>query len=189
MLQILRIQSQEGTKRIQISLSESCSALYEKVSIAEQLPVGFPLLYVCRFGVHGSVYITNARQVHDESSLSSFSFAIFRNRGRQDEIPSLRSKTLESIGLKHGDLLYLEPSNGAAIFEKDCGADEPTYSSKNGSSNVSSRSSSSAGLPPNGLNTSALNIVFPNNQIVEDEVDQALWKSDGKIKRQRDPKL
>lgn len=116
---------------------------------------------------------------------------MFKSRGHEDEITSSRSKTIEAVGLKHGDILYLEPLNGAVIFEKDDDIafvdDSASYINSMPST---SRASTSASFP-NGIakSNSSLNIVFPNNQIVEDEVDQSLWKSDGKIKRQRDPKL
>lgn len=99
---------------------------------------------------------------------------------------------IESVGLKHGDLIYLEPLNGAVIFEKE---NDISFSDEPGPSHIksvpsTSRASTSASFS-NGLanSSSSMNIVFPNNQTVEDEVDQLLWKSDGKIKRQRDPKL
>lgn len=130
-------------------------------------------------------------QVFSDFSLSSYAFVLFKRKGHEDEITSSRSKSIESVGVKHGDLLYLEPLNGAVIFEKE----DISFSDEPGPSYIKSVPSTSrastSGSFSNGLvnSSSSMNIVFPNNQIVEDEVDQLLWKSDGKIKRQRDPKL
>ncbi|KAK7601803.1 hypothetical protein V9T40_009244 [Parthenolecanium corni] len=157
--QILRIQSQEGTKRLEVDPKDSTSTLYEKV--------------------------------FSDFSLSSYAFVLFKRKGHEDEITSSRSKSIESVGVKHGDLLYLEPLNGAVIFEKE----DISFSDEPGPSYIKSVPSTSrastSGSFSNGLvnSSSSMNIVFPNNQIVEDEVDQLLWKSDGKIKRQRDPKF
>lgn len=113
---------------------------------------------------------------------------MFTNRGHQGEIISSRTKTVAAVGLKHGDLLYLEPLNGAVIFEKPDYLDEASFYSKS----VAGSSRSSAGNSSNGSSSTSANvsnIPFPSNNIGEDDVDQLLWKSDGKIKRQRDPKL
>ncbi|XKL67144.1 hypothetical protein PGB90_010564 [Kerria lacca] len=154
---ILRIQSQEGTKRVEINSNDSTSNLYDKV--------------------------------YSEFSLASYAFVLFRNRGHQDEITSSKSNTVRSAGLNHGDIIYLEPLNGAIIFEN---LDENSLSEDTNvytKSITSNSRSSSIGNSSNGFPNSSMNIVFPNNQIVEDDVDQQLWKSDGKIKRQRDPKF
>ncbi|XP_065220007.1 nuclear protein localization protein 4 homolog [Planococcus citri] len=151
---LLRIQSQEGTKRLQIDANDSTSTLYDKV--------------------------------HDDFSLSSYAFALFTNRGHQGEIISSRTKTISSAGLKHGDLLYLEPLNGAVIFDNADYLDEASFYSKS----VAGPSRSSAGNSSNGSSSTSTANTFPsNNNSAEDEVDQLLWKSDGKVKRQRDPKL
>lgn len=121
--------------------------------------------------------------------MASYAFVLFRNRGHQDEITSSKSNTVRSAGLNHGDIIYLEPLNGAIIFEN---LDENSLSEDTNvytKSITSNSRSSSIGNSSNGFPNSSMNIVFPNNQIVEDDVDQQLWKSDGKIKRQRDPKL
>lgn len=60
-------------------------------------------------------------QVHDAFGLSGFCFALFRERGNKDEINSSRSKTLKSLGLNHGDLLFLAPINGALLWPTDSG--------------------------------------------------------------------
>lgn len=119
--------------------------------------------------------------MYSDFSLASYAFCLFQNRGHQGEISS-ESKTVQSVGLKHGDLLYLEPLNGAVIFDQSTESSSPEES-------VPSTSRGPAVNSSNGFTHSSMNIVFPNNQIVEDEVDQQLWKSDGKVRRKRDPKL
>lgn len=55
-------------------------------------------------------------KVYSAFDLNSFAFALYKEKGQKDEIPSSRSKTLRSIGLRHGDMLYLSPVNGAVLF-------------------------------------------------------------------------
>lgn len=88
----MRIQSAEGTKRVEVNPSDTSCELFEKV--------------------------------HSLFDLSSFGFALYRERNQKDEIRSSRSKTLRSIGLKHGDMLYLAPVNGTVLFP------QPSTSSK-----------------------------------------------------------
>lgn len=86
LLQLLRIQSPEGTKRIDVSASDSTCQLYEKV--------------------------------YSTFDLNSFAFALYKEKGQKDEIQSSRSKTIRSFGLRHGDMLYLAPINGAVLFQQ-----------------------------------------------------------------------
>lgn len=57
-------------------------------------------------------------RVHDEFNLSSFAFALFRDRARREEVVSSKSRRLRDLGLQHGDMLYLTPVNGAVLFEQ-----------------------------------------------------------------------
>jgi len=79
-LQLLRIQSPNGTKRVEISSSDSTLRLYEVVRDAFDFP--------------------------------GFLFAIYKERGRKQEMISSRSRKLSTEGLSHGDLLYMENVNG-----------------------------------------------------------------------------
>lgn len=126
-------------------------------------------------------------QVYTDFGLASYAFCLFKNRGQKDEITSSRSKAIKSIGLKHGDTLYLEPLNGEVIFDHSAGASFDDLYRKSLPS--TSRNPTVGNSSSNGTTHGPMNIVFPNNQTVEDEVDQQLWKSDGKVKRQKDPKL
>lgn len=126
-------------------------------------------------------------QVYADFNLASYGFCLFKNRGQKDEIISSRSKSLKSIGLKHGDMLYLEALNGEVIFDQ---APETSFDDLYSKSMPStSRNSSGGNSSSTGATQTPTNIVFPNNQTVEDEVDQLLWKNDGKIKRLKDSKL
>lgn len=80
----MRIQSAEGTKRLDVDSSDSSCSLFEKV--------------------------------HALFGLNSFAFTLFREQNSRDEIRSSKSRTLRSIGLKHGDMLYLTSVNGTVLF-------------------------------------------------------------------------
>ncbi|XP_035743841.1 nuclear protein localization protein 4 homolog isoform X2 [Vespa mandarinia] len=146
----LRVQSSEGTKRVDVYLSDIVFTLFEKVFNA--------------------------------FNLNSFTFGLYKQRNHQDEIISTRSKTLSEIGLSHGDMLYLVPFNGAQLWN--------TPSASNNSHN------SFGGQTDAGNNTNRVvqssNVIgslrsLPN--VPEDDIDEQLWKLDGKIQRKRDEKL
>lgn len=80
----MRIQSPEGTKRVEISPSSSTCQLYEAI--------------------------------HDTFDLNSFAFALYKEKNKKDEIASSKTKTLRTLGLRHGDMIYLLPLNGAVLF-------------------------------------------------------------------------
>ncbi|KZC07238.1 Nuclear protein localization protein 4 like protein, partial [Dufourea novaeangliae] len=135
----LRVQSSEGTKRVDVEPSDTVSRLFEKV--------------------------------FDTFELNSFGFGLYRQRNHKDEIISSPSRTVSGVGLSHGDMLYLAPLNGTQIWS------------------IPSTSSASVNKPqagPTNRNNNGSKSV-PN--IVEDEVDEQLWKLDGKIQRRRDEKL
>lgn len=76
MFQVLRIQSPVGiVKRINLSASDSCRDLYEKVN--------------------------------KEFDLNTYNFALYKNRNKTGEIVSSREVGISSIGLKHGDFVYM----------------------------------------------------------------------------------
>lgn len=94
----MRIQSAEGTKRLDADITETSCSLFEKV--------------------------------HDLFNLNSFAFTLYRQRNNKDEIRSSKSRTLQNIGLKHGDMLYLAPVNGTVLFPQ-------ASTSKSSNNNVS----------------------------------------------------
>lgn len=80
---MLRVQSPEGTKRIEVSASSTSCQLYEII--------------------------------HDTFNLNSFAFALYKERNKQDEILSSKTKTIRTLGLHHGDMIYLSSLNGAVL--------------------------------------------------------------------------
>lgn len=147
---ILRIQSPEGTKRVEISPSSTTCQLFETI--------------------------------HDTFDLNSFAFALFKQTNKKGEIASSKTKTLKSLGLKHGDMIYLSPLNGSIIFNNNTPAGEPV--SDPGPSTSSS-------VPKTSTVSSASSKVLATvkSNIKEDEVDLILYKLDGRIERKRDDKL
>lgn len=85
-MQTLRVQSAEGTTRVEASASEPTAQLFERV--------------------------------HEALQLSSFAFALHKDRQRKEEVLSSKSRTLRDYGLQHGDMLYLSPVNGAVLFDQ-----------------------------------------------------------------------
>lgn len=132
----------------------------------------------------------------DVFSLDTFQFSLYKSGARKNEIISTKSETLDSLNVKHGDILYLEPAEGASLF------DSPTDGANSESSDVYMPTLSGASTRASSLKDSPIqtptesneiwnfsSINFPNNDVVEDEVDQQLWKLHGKIQRGRDSKL
>lgn len=149
----LRVQSPEGTKRIEVDPTDTVSALFEKV--------------------------------FDTFDLSSFGFGLFKQRNHKDEIISSRSRTVAGIGLGHGDMLYLAPLNGALLW------DAPSTSSASG--NPLPGESTSMEVVPSTSRGSQSHVAVGTSRsltsVTEDDVDQQLWKLDGKIQQKRDEKL
>ncbi|XP_014476067.1 PREDICTED: nuclear protein localization protein 4 homolog isoform X2 [Dinoponera quadriceps] len=142
----LRVQSSEGTKRIEVQASDTLTRLYEKV--------------------------------YEAFDLNSFGFSLCKQRNHKDPLTSTKSKTVSGIGLCHGDMLYLVPVNGTQLWN--------TPSTSNATDNISAEPGS---LDTTGSTnrTSGLSRSLPN--VIENDVDEQLWKLDGKIQRKRDEKL
>lgn len=149
---VLRIQSPEGTRRINIGSDDKLCGLYEKV--------------------------------RDAFSLSSFAFSLCRSRNLKEELPSTKSKTVISSGLKHGDMLFLIPHEGADLWHANNQVDVPI--STPGTSSSSTSDSTPSG-ETNGLRETPNPTSLP--PIAEDEVDQILSGVEGKLHRKRDEKL
>lgn len=155
----LRVQSSEGTKRIDTDLSDTISSLFEKVFNA--------------------------------FNLNSYTFGLYKRRNHQDELISTRSKTLSEIGLSHGDMLYLVPFNGAQLWDTPSANKNSENLPTNSNAVVSCAGPSDVGGNTNRVTPSSVAIgsfrSLPN--VVEDDIDEQLWKLDGKIQRKRDEKL
>ncbi|XP_033213216.1 nuclear protein localization protein 4 homolog isoform X1 [Belonocnema kinseyi] len=148
----LRVQSPEGTKRVQVNPSDTVVALFEKI--------------------------------YEAFNLQSYGFGLFKQRNYKDEIISSRSKTVSDVGLSHGDMVYFTFLNGRIPW------DGPSTSSC--SNNISTDVTQMEAIPSTSRNSQAQ--IVPNSSrslttVIEDEVDQQLWKLDGKIQRKRDEKF
>ncbi|XP_032686313.1 nuclear protein localization protein 4 homolog isoform X3 [Odontomachus brunneus] len=146
MHRILRVQSSEGTKRIEVQASDTLTCLYERV--------------------------------YESFNLNSFEFNLCKQRNHKDPLTSTKSKTVSEIGLCHGDMLYLVPVNGTQLWST------PSTSSTTDNISTEPRSMDTTGSTNR---TSGLSRSLPN--VVENDVDEQLWKQDGKIQRKRDEKL
>lgn len=140
----LRVQCSEGTKRIDVNLSDTVSQLFEKVSKA--------------------------------FDLNTIGFALYRERNHKSELPFSHSKTVSGARLSHGDMLYLAPQSSTQLWST------PSTSTANVDA------SKEAGPMDVSENTNHSNSSRSNANAMED-VDEQLWKVDGKIQRKRDEKL
>lgn len=117
------------------------------------------------------------------------------------QLTSSRSQHLADVGLKHGDMIFLQQAGAPVASTSAAGlavagpSTTTPLQQKPSSSSLSTVSSSSsinsmAGVPAGSSSTPAsANINKKVYDYHEDEVDQALYKIDGRIQRQRDPKL
>ena len=114
---------------------------------------------------------------------------------RPFQLISSRSQHLADVNLKHGDMIFLKPSGESASDLAVPSTSALPLQPKPSSSSLSTVSSSSSinsmvGVPgPSSATPSNANINKKVYDYQEDEVDLALYKIDGRIKRQRDPKL
>ncbi|XP_072931598.1 nuclear protein localization protein 4 homolog [Epargyreus clarus] len=145
----LRVQSAEGTARVEALDSDVTARLFERV--------------------------------HEVLCLTSFAFALHKDRARKDEVLSSKTRTLRDCGLQHGDMLFLSPINGALLFE------QPSTSTQ-----ANNRPFGETAEP--GPSTSRPTLTQPvpatgSGNPEEDEVDLELYRMPGTIQRQRDEKL
>ncbi|KAM3960615.1 nuclear protein localization 4 [Aphomia sociella] len=139
----LRVQSPEGTTRVDVLDSDVTAVLFERV--------------------------------YETLHLTTYGFTLHKDRQRKEEITSSKSRQLRDYGLQHGDMLYLNPVNGAVLF------DQPSTSAET----ISKPHEESAAAGTSSAPTSATR----EGIIEEDEVDLQLYKCSGNIQRQRDEKL
>ncbi|XP_013172472.1 PREDICTED: nuclear protein localization protein 4 homolog [Papilio xuthus] len=138
----LRVQSPEGTSRIEVLDTDVTSRLYERV--------------------------------YEILRLNTYGFSLYRDRQRKEEIISSKSHQLREYGLQHGDMLYLNPVNGAVLF------DQPSTSAEDNNK----PSGEPVGAGPSA-SSAPVTVLKPE----EDEVDLELYKLSGAIQRERDDKL
>lgn len=129
---ILRVQSPEGTKRVECEAGDTAAVLYNKIQSAFNLP-------------------------------DLLCFTVYKNREKSSPVP-LQNTRLSTYGFKHGDMLYLVPTNQAA-----------QVNAANVGNGTLERNASPAPAAP-----------VP---VAENEVDVFLSKQSGLIDRPRDDKL
>lgn len=183
--QTLRIQSPEGTKRIDVHPTDSILEVFEKVG-AQVINMSQNITSVCQSIWSAYIIALCCFQVHDIFGLTGYGFALYRKRGCQDELISSRSKTVRSYGLSHGDMLYMAPLNGAMLWSENSNPRPST------SSGVSKPNNILSGVPVDSTELASVPTQSHVRQLAilqEDEVDLQLWKLDGKVQRKRDEKL
>lgn len=127
------------------------------------------------------------KKVQTEFNLPVNGWKVWTNREKTSELVALKTKTLSSYQVKHGDMLYLDIHPNTSVQT----AANSIESVGLRSSGLSSSSLSS--LPSTGDMTSMISrpssSSLVRDGILEDEVDQFLWKQDGRIERERNEQL
>lgn len=122
---IIRVQSAQGTKRVEVDGKESLKSLHEKI--------------------------------YQSFDLTGCFWQLYKGRNNQQQVPNSGSKTVNSYGLKHGDMLFMNISDSGM---------------SSGSKSTSQQMSVSV---PHKSELS--------KSVIEDEIDRNLWKEDGRIRR------
>ncbi|XP_043790240.1 nuclear protein localization protein 4 homolog [Apis laboriosa] len=108
--------------------------------------------------------------------LNTTGFVLYRERNHKDELPYSHSKTVSGTCLSHGDMLYLAPQNNTQLWS--------TPSTSTATIDISQEP-----RPMDEIETiNHTNVSQSVSNTIED-VDEQLWKLDGKIQRKRDEKL
>ncbi|XP_017846673.1 nuclear protein localization protein 4 homolog isoform X2 [Drosophila busckii] len=136
---LIRVQSAEGIKRIEISPKSNLKQLYDSV----------------------------------QSALKVDGFGLFKERSFVNELQASGTQ-LVGTTLKHGDMLFLKQMAGTSSRRASTAAMENVAFNRT-TKQINEKSNSSS--------------MRPSLDVIEDEVDQHLLKSDGTIKRERDSKL
>ncbi|CAG7733894.1 unnamed protein product [Allacma fusca] len=119
-------------------------------------------------------------------SYNSYAFNLHKDRQKLEPIAS-NSKTVGSLGLKHGDLIYLSAVEGMVLTPET-----PSSSSSSGIDVYGSADEKPG--PSSAINnsSSSTNISLRKGSkpvVGEDEVDQRLSAQDGLIHRPKDPNM
>lgn len=140
------------------------------------------------------VYI-NIHQVKEAFGYISLSFTLHKDRRnlKGSEVVSSKSHTLQQNDIKHGDILYVEGVKGVNLFPEDEEMQDVTAGSSSSGSTPGSTSDGrrkdsylpdlSAFLASSSRSASTTKLPH------EDEIDEILFKQEGLIKRQKDPKM
>ncbi|CAK9818482.1 Nuclear protein localization protein 4 homolog [Anthophora plagiata] len=117
------------------------------------------------------------KKISKAFELNSFEFGLYLERNHKNELPFTHNRTVSGAGLSHGDMLYLVPHNNTQL-----------WSTPSTSSAVIDASQDSGSMDVTETTNHSTNTSRSSSIAVED-VDEQLWKLDGKIERKRDEKL
>ncbi|XP_070580659.1 nuclear protein localization protein 4 homolog [Ptychodera flava] len=147
---LIRVQTPSGQKRVQMHASERIAKLYTKIAATVEL------------------------------TANDFELFQKRDKSQHTKLNSNSKKTLENVGIRHGDMLYMFPHPGVILDASSEVMDTTDHYnpdlSASGASGGNNFYRSTAGASS-------------DNVVEEDEVDTFIATLDGKIKRKRDEQL
>ncbi|XP_017792744.1 PREDICTED: nuclear protein localization protein 4 homolog [Habropoda laboriosa] len=109
--------------------------------------------------------------------LNSPEFGLYLERNHKNELPLTYNRTVSGAGLSHGDMLYLAPRNNTQLWSTPSTSSATIdVSQEPGPMDITKTTNHST-----NVSRSLSNVV--------DDIDEQLWKFDGKIERKRDEKL
>ncbi|KOC62894.1 Nuclear protein localization protein 4 like protein [Habropoda laboriosa] len=123
-----------------------------------------------------------SRSCQEETVLKAFElnspeFGLYLERNHKNELPLTYNRTVSGAGLSHGDMLYLAPRNNTQLWSTPSTSSATIdVSQEPGPMDITKTTNHST-----NVSRSLSNVV--------DDIDEQLWKFDGKIERKRDEKL
>ncbi|CAD1476881.1 unnamed protein product, partial [Heterotrigona itama] len=106
--------------------------------------------------------------------LNTNGFGLYKERNHKNELPFSHNKTVSGVRLSHGDMLYLAPQSSTQLWSIP-------------STSTATIDISQEPRPMDETETISHTINAVSNAM--EDVDEQLWKVDGKIQRKRDEKL
>jgi len=71
-------------------------------------------------------------------------FTVHKDRQKQQEISSSKSKTVSQAGVKHGDMIYVTPKPGSVLIPTDSELAEPMQTENDNAAGTSMNNSGSS---------------------------------------------
>jgi len=124
----------------------------KQITVGVQSPEGQKRVQVSATGKSDELY----KAVYKAFDMKSMEFALYKDQKKKGVIDNSKIKSLTSIGLRHGDRIFLFPQTNVETLFK---TSEPATTE-------------------NGFKVPSI--------VIEDEVDRTLHKQDGRIERGRD---
>lgn len=118
-------------------------------------------------------------KIQQEFGLGDTGWNVYKSRDKKDWIRTSRAKTLDTYKIKHGDMLFLLSSDRK---QSNASLDSTSMNSASGTSNITG-DMGSVSISGSSMSSGS------SQSVVEDEVDQILYKEDGKIYRSRNEQL